>query len=109
MPKFFTEGKYLKHQELNGDTLMTIKEVKRETLEGEGGEQEKWVVYFEETKKGLALNATNGKTLCKLFGDEMDHWVGKQITLFVKEDVEFAGELVSAIRVRPKAPFQAHG
>jgi hypothetical protein len=32
----------------------------------------------------------------------MDMWVGQKIALYVKDDVEFGGELVSAIRVRPE-------
>lgn len=105
MPKFATDGKYLKHQELAGDgadTHVTIRGFDQETLENNGSKQKKWVLYFNELDKGLALNATNGKTVCKMFGDEMTDWIGKKIALYVKDDVEFGGEMVSAIRIRPK-------
>ena len=105
MPKFSTEGKYLKHQDLDGkDWVFTIASFKKESL-GKGDEQEmKWVLYFDEMEKGFALNATNGKVICELYGEEMDIWVGKKITLYEKDDVEFGGKLVSAIRVRRKVP-----
>lgn len=105
MAKFSTDGKYLKHQELpEGDTLVTIASYQKEKLKAnDGTEQKKWVIYFHELEKGLALNATNGKTLIKILGsDDMDEWIDKKVALYVKDDVEFGGELVSAIRVRPK-------
>lgn len=107
MPKFATEGKYLKYQELDSkDWTFTIKEFAKENLGKDGEHEMKWILYFEEMEKGLALNATNGKTICKLYGDEMDEWVGKRVTLYAKDDIEFGGELVSGIRVRPKKPVE---
>lgn len=105
MPKFATEGKYLKHQELpeGQDTIVTIKSFAQEVLENQGQKQRKWVLYFNELDKGFALNATNGKTIAKVLGtEEMNDWVGGKIMLYVKDDVEFGGEMVTAIRVRPR-------
>lgn len=107
MPKFSTEGKHLKYQDLNGsDMVLTIKRYAKETLKGkDGSENRKWVLYFNEIEQGLALNATNGSTISKVLGtDEMDNWIGQRITLYEKDDVEMGGELVSGIRVRPKKP-----
>lgn len=107
MPKFSTDSKYLKYQELDGqEWVVTIARVAQEVLEKDGKKEKKWVLYFQELDKGLALNATNGKTLVKILGtDEMNDWTGKRITLYVKDDIEFGGELVSGIRVRPKLPM----
>ena len=104
MAKFSTDGKYLKHQELpEGDTIVTIRGYSQEILENNGEKQKKWVLHFNELDKPLALNATNGKTIIKILGsDDMNEWIDKKIALYVKDDVEFGGELVSAIRVRPK-------
>ena len=104
MAKFSTDGKYLKHQELpDGDTTVTNRGYSQEVLENNGQKQKKWVLQFNELEKGLALNATNGKTLCKILGsDDMDDWINQRIMLYVKDDVEFGGEMVSAIRVRNK-------
>lgn len=107
MPKFYTESKYLKHEELEDkDWVVTIDRVAQEVLENNGEKQKKWILYFKEIEKGLVLNATNGKTLIKILGtDEMNDWVGQRITLYVKDDVEWQGELRSAIRIRPKRPL----
>ncbi len=110
MAKFSTDGKYLKHTDLDdinpsGDVIVTIRSYRSEMLEKGESKQKKWVLYFDNLDKGLALNATNGNCLCKLLGnDDMDTWVGKSVSLYVKDDVEFAGEIVSAIRVRPRLP-----
>lgn len=107
MAKFSTDSKYLKHQELDGqDWVVTIDRVTQEMMEKGEKKEKKWVLYFKEMDKGMALNATNGKTLIKILGtDEMNDWIGKRITLYVKDDIEFNGELVSGIRVRPKLPL----
>lgn len=107
MAKFATESKYLKHQELpeDQDTIVTIDRYAQEVLENAGTKQKKWVVYFREFEKGLALNSTNGKTICKVTGtEEMNDWIGQKIALYCKDDIEYSGELVSGIRVRSKAP-----
>ncbi|MEK9894918.1 MAG: hypothetical protein VW518_00645 [Burkholderiaceae bacterium] len=103
MARFSVPGKFLKHQDLNGqETLITIDAYQ---LEEVGQEKEKkWVLYFRELEQGLILNATNGRTICKLYGEEMDDWVGKRITLYTAE-VQFGSEMVEAIRVRAKAPL----
>lgn len=110
MPKFTTDSKFLTHADLpeDEDTVYTIKGYEQETV-GQGPQaSEKWVIYFRETKKGLALNKTNGNLIIKALGsDEMDDWIGKKIALYVKDDVEFQGEIVSAIRIRPKSPAPA--
>lgn len=107
MPKFSTDSKYLKYQELDGqDWIVTIDHVTQEILEKDNKKDKKWVLYFKELEKGLALNATNGNTLIKILGtDEMNDWAGKRVALYVKDDIEFGGELVSGIRVRPKLPL----
>lgn len=107
MPKFTVDTKFLSHTDISdiADTVVTIQRVEREVL-GQGSQaQEKWVIYFREIKKGLALNKTNGKILVNLMGsDEMNDWVGQKIALYVKDDVEFQGDVVSAIRIRVKKP-----
>ncbi len=110
MPKFSTESKYLKHTDLpeGEDTIVTIKSFRQEDMEKGEVKQKKWVIYFEEMEKGLALNSTNGKTLCKILGsEEMNDWKGRKIALYTKDDIEYAGELVSGIRVRPRLPKDA--
>lgn len=110
MAKFTTDSKFLTHSDISDveDTIVTIKNYDRETM-GQGAQaQEKWVIYFREMKKGLGLNKTNGKILCNILGsDDMDEWIGQKIALYVKDDVEYQGEIVSAIRIRQKLPGKA--
>lgn len=105
--KFTTPSNYLKHSDLpdDHDTVVTISGYAEEEI-GQGDQKrKKWVVYFKEIDLGLVLNKTNGTAICKaLLTDEMDNWKGHQISLWVKDDVEFQGDIVSAIRVRIKAP-----
>jgi hypothetical protein len=104
--KLATVGKYLKHTDLpdSEDTLLTIKHAALETFDKDGKTDKKWCLYFEEIEQGLALNKTNTNAVLKATGvDDTDDLPGKRIALYVKDDVEFAGEIVSAIRVRPKA------
>mgnify|MGYP001558755943 CR=1 FL=1 len=107
MAKFTVDAKYLSYADIaeHEDTVLTIKSYEHEMM-GQGKDAaEKWVLYFCEIKKGLGLNKTNGKMCCKLFQtDDMDAWIGQKVALYVKDDVEFQGEIVSAIRVRSKLP-----
>ena len=107
MAKFTTDSKFLSHSDISDaeDTIVTIKSYDREAI-GQGAQAtEKWVLYFKELKKGLGLNKTNGKLLCSILDSEdMDDWIGQKIALYVKDDVEYQGEIVSAIRVRSKLP-----
>lgn len=90
---------YLKADDLEGDTIYTIKKVVMEKL-GQGQDaDEKPVVYFRETDLGFACNKTNANTIAGIYGPETEHWTGKTITLFPTQ-VEFAGNQVAAIRVR---------
>lgn len=105
--KVYNEGKYLKHQDLGSqDWPVTISDVKREEIKNkDGSNDKKFVLYFEELDKGLVLNTTNMNMLYKLFNsDDSDDWKGSRCTLYVKDDIEYGGDLVSGIRIRPKKP-----
>lgn len=105
--KVYNESKYLKHQELDGqDWAVTIRDVERHTMDGKDGKKEnKFVLFFKEHDKGMILNATNMKMLYKLFNtDESDEWKGKRITIYVKDDIEMGGEIMSGLRIRAKLP-----
>lgn len=88
----------------DGGLIVTISGCKRETL-GNGKEAEdKPVLYFEETDKGLVLNKTNANTITDLMGtDETDEWEGRKIKLYAK-DVEFQGKMTRGIRVSTRPP-----
>lgn len=103
--KSMMDRDYIFAFDLNGkDVTVTIARVEAGTLNGSSGRKaKKPVVYFEGKEKGLALNATNCKTVAKLYGNYTEKWIGKQITLY-PTTTEMAGETVECIRVRPQAP-----
>ena len=70
--------------DLNGkDVTVTIARVEAGQLTGSGGRKaKKPIVYFEGKEKGLALNATNAKTIAALYGNYTEKWVGESITSF---------------------------
>ncbi len=85
------------------DLILTIKGVEIETVgQGEDSE-EKPVLAFSESDKGLVLNKTNANTIAALYGPETDNWVGKRIAIFSTE-VQFGSKMTVALRVRTKAP-----
>lgn len=97
-------SKYLKSGDVeNGDLVLTIARVTTETV-GQGADAEqKPIVYFSETEKGLVLNKVNANSISNLYGPETDAWTGRRIALFSTE-VDFAGRPTLALRVRLKAP-----
>lgn len=66
---------------------------------------DKPILRFKGTDKGLILNKTNARTIGLTYGNEMDEWSGKQITLFATTCEAF-GETVPCVRVRPMNIYQ---
>lgn len=89
-----------------GDLTVTIKKCIGGSLVAPGGRKSKKpVVYMAHTEKGFALNATNGKTIAALYGNYVEKWAGKRITLYksMTRSPQGDGE-VECIRVRPSVP-----
>lgn len=84
------------------DLLVTIKKVVREIVTSAGGKKEECTVCHLEGQKPLILNATNGKTIAKLYGPYIEDWAGKSIVLFAST-TKFGGEIVECIRIKPQA------
>jgi uncharacterized protein YcbX len=97
-------SKYLKADELEGDTVFTIDGVTVENVGTAQKAESKPVISFAETDKGLVLNKTNANTIASLYGPDTDEWNGKRVTLFATE-VDFQGKQTLAIRVRMKKPM----
>lgn len=98
-------SKWLKSGDIpeDADLVLTINKVEvKEVGQGEEAEQ-KPVIFFNETDKGMVLNKTNAGTISKLYTPETDAWIGNRIALFATE-VDFGGNQTLAIRIRMKAP-----
>lgn len=109
MPKVsdMIQSKFLRKEDFDEDRIMTIRGVKLEDMPGDDGQQ-KWVLYFREEAKGMALNVTSIRVLEKAFGDDSDMWVGKKVKVYVDPNVSFGGKVVGGLRLMPprtpKAP-----
>ena len=74
---------------LNGDSQPPIRALR-----------EPAVLKLRSPAKGVE---TNANAIAHLYGPETDAWTGKRISLFSTE-VDFAGKMTLALRVRLKAP-----
>jgi len=93
----FFPSKYLKAEDLESDLNLTVKNVVIEEL---ASGETKPVMHFNELEKGMIVNKTNWSMIEKITGEkESDNWTGKKVCLTVM-DVEFKGDIVSAIRVK---------
>lgn len=101
-------SKFLKKEDFEEDRVLTIKGVKLEDMPGNEGQQ-KWVLYFREEPKGLAMSVTTIRVLEQAFGSDSDHWIGNRVKVYVDPSVSFGGKVVGGLRIRtpkagPKAP-----
>lgn len=82
-----------------GEMPLTIEKVEIKEFDADnGGKERKPIIYFKEGKQ-MVCNKTNGNSIAELYGDETDNWLGKEITLVVR-DVDFQGKSTPAIRVK---------
>jgi hypothetical protein len=95
----YDQSTYFRAEDVLQDKSLKIKRVTEEMV-GQGADQsQKLVVWFENSKKGLALNRTNNRTIRGAYGDDTAGWVGKPIVLFPTQ-ADYRGHLVAALRVR---------
>jgi hypothetical protein len=75
---------------------------KYKNVEFDGGRKEETVyaLEFEGKKKQLVLNSTNRKSLVNLYGGNVKDWCDQEVTLWVDENVRFAGKRVCGIRIK---------
>lgn len=94
--------------EPNQDLIVTIKSVANEVVTGTDGKKETCsVMRFAENVKPMVLNATNSKTISKLFKTPfIEEWEGRKIQLYVETGVKAFGDIVDALRVRPFLPVE---
>jgi hypothetical protein len=85
--------------------VLTIKNVVREAVTGEGGKKEECTVaYFQEDSKPMILNRTNCKAIAAAYKTPyIEEWAGLKIEITVA-NVKVAGEVVEALRILPKVP-----
>jgi len=91
-------SKYLGEADLEGgEPRLKISKVELVELRDKNGSTKlKFVIWFEDTDKGLVLNKTNAKKLADAYGKQPDKWVGQIVQLY-SEDTSFG----KGVRVRP--------
>lgn len=96
------------------EPVLTIENLYNGMITLQRGKENKDVITFKEEKtaginnvRPLVVNATNRKTLRKLFKSvTADALVGKRISLYIDHNVRDpqTGELTDGIRIRPRIP-----
>lgn len=89
------------------DLIVTIKSVCNEEVTGSDGKKDICsVIHFVENVKPMILNATNNKTIAKLFKTPyIEEWSGRKIQIYT-EKVKAFGEIWDALRIRPYLPVE---
>jgi hypothetical protein len=98
-------SRWLKPPDLKGrPCVLKIKSIEQETMKFKSKSEQKTIVYFEGTGKGLILNMTCFEQIEKITGHaDTDDWPGHSIELY-PTTVEVKGVDTDCIRVR--APSQ---
>ena len=99
---------YLSSADITGPTVLTIARVSQDVDKTKKTKDMFNTAYFVERElrpgealKPMILNATNSKSIAKLYGPFIEDWAGRPITLFATT-TKLAGEQVECLRIRPK-------
>jgi hypothetical protein len=95
----FLGGNYLKREDMRAPIVVTITDVWSEVFRN--SPRKKLVVSFQELPKPLILNKTNIRRLANVFQTgNTALWRGP-VTLYLEKEVQYAGQIVGGIRIRP--------
>lgn len=101
--KDMIQSKFLRKEDFDEDRVLTIKTVKLEDMPSSdrgGDATQKWVLYFREESKGMALSITTIRVLEQAYGPDSDHWIGNKVMVYVDPNVSFGGKIVGGLRLR---------
>lgn len=109
--KIVSDPNYLGEADFNEgeEKVATIASVNQsETVTTAEGKSQKAVVHFAENLKPMILNVARSKAIEKVAGSPyFEDWKGVRIQLYIEHNIKAFGELVSAVRVRPRKPKEA--
>lgn len=91
------------------DVTVTIANCTGGDITGQGGKKSKKpIISFEGKEKKFVCNVTNAKAIAGMYGNHVEQWKGKRITLYVSTTRDpSSGADVPCIRVRPRVPAAA--
>lgn len=99
--------KYLTGDMFEKPAVLTIQKVQMEEMPSGSTTEQKPVVYFKETRKGLVLNKTNANALYTLFGTwDTEVMRGKKVRLFSERGQAF-GKPYNAVRISTDLPRES--
>lgn len=102
-PNFIGEADFQEGEEI----VVTIASInQRETVKNAEGSSQKAVVHFAERGvKPMILNVSRSKAIEKVTGSPyFEDWPGTRIQLYVEKGIKAFGDVVNAVRVRPRKP-----
>lgn len=106
--KIVSDPDYLGEADFNEgeEKILTIdRVVSGVKIKSAEGTSEKAVVYFKERVKPMILNVARSKAITKVAGSKfVEDWCGVAIALYIDDNVKAFGDVVSAVRVRPRKP-----
>lgn len=87
------------------ELTVEIVRVERKQVTGADGKKEECTVAYLKDSKPMILNATNCKTLSKIYGTPyIEEWAGKSVIIH-SEKVKAFGDVVDALRIKPTKPI----
>ena len=104
----FDQSRFLRAEDVPQEKTLRIKTATEEVIGMGADREQKLVLWFTNTEKGLVLNRTNNRAIRAAYGDPVDGWAGKPVVVF-QTQADFRGRLVPALRVRIPPPKQASG
>lgn len=99
----YDQSRFWKAADIAADKKCKIKNVTEEFVGMGKDKEQKLVVWFTNSEKGLVLNRVNNRVIRAAFGDAVDGWTGKIIVIFPTM-AEFRGEMKPCLRVKLPAP-----
>ncbi len=100
--KDMIQSKFLRKEDFDEDRVLTIKGLRLEDMPSDQSRepQQKWVLYFREEPKGMALSVTTIRVLEQAYGSDSDQWIGNKVMVYVDPNVSFGGKIVGGLRLR---------
>ncbi len=81
-------------------TIQAVRQPGKDDKGLDGRVIDKPIIQLKGAKKEWVLNKTNARHIRRLYGNEMDEWAGKQITIFRTTCNAFGDPNTPCIRVR---------
>ncbi len=99
-------SKYLKSSDIKGhEPTVVIASLEVEEI-GKG--EHKPILRFQNKQKGMVLNRTNADAITEFLGPDYDHWIGREVTLYVAR-VQGPNGITDGLRVKAPTRRQPAG